>query len=261
MAQYMKSDGDQEMWKRQLSHASTQLPCSPPMSRMVSPESDRDVDEFTEKIIDDFADLKFDLPDGAYYAEPSKGGVVLLPVLCGFFIYGIINSESFLILTGILAIPVLLLGFYFCVVEGCPLDHTWPAEFQEEIQAGPGDCKESHKYSQKQVASWIIDSLYHFCVYVGCFVCLAAVAVLWPWALLLLPPVYLCLLDDSRNEDCEEEDDCLQQKSLKPESSPSDPAVSLSFGVCVYTIVFVLVGVLAIVAILLPAALVFCLKD
>jgi len=204
MAQCMKSDGDEQGWKRQLSAASTTLPSSPPMSRMVSPEGERKVNEFKEEIKGDGLNFEFNaLPDEVYNAAPSKEVLAFLPVLCGLFDYGLLKSMS----------------------------------------------------------ARIISSFYDVCVYMSFLAFIGTVAILMPWALMLLPPIYLCLRDDCRTDDCEEEDN----DSQKPKSEPASSFLTLRLGslvgICFYTIISVFIGVVAILAILLPTALVFCLQD
>mmetsp|Transcript_433 Transcript_433/g.887 ORF Transcript_433/g.887 Transcript_433/m.887 type:complete len:204 (-) Transcript_433:213-824(-) len=203
MAQCMKSDGDEQGWKRQLSAASTTLPSSPPMSRMVSPEVEQKVNESTAEIKDGVESEFSALPDEVYNATPSKEVLAFLPVLCGLFDYGLLKSMS----------------------------------------------------------ARIISSFYDVCVYMSFFVFLGAVAILSPWALMLLPPIYLCLRDDHRTEDCEEEDSDSQKPKDAPASSFLTLGFSSLFGTCIYTIISVFVGGVAILAIILPTALVFCLQD
>mmetsp|Transcript_116744 Transcript_116744/g.190051 ORF Transcript_116744/g.190051 Transcript_116744/m.190051 type:complete len:206 (-) Transcript_116744:205-822(-) len=205
MAQYMKSDGEEQVcWDRQLSAASTTLPSSPPMSRMVSPEGERKVNEFKEEIKGDGLNFEFNaLPDEVYNAAPSKEVLAFLPVLCGLFDYGLLKSMS----------------------------------------------------------ARIISSFYDVCVYMSFLAFIGTVAILMPWALMLLPPIYLCLRDDHRTEDCEEEDSDSQKPKDAPASSFLTLGFSSLFGTCIYTIISVFVGGVAILAIILPTALVFCLQD
>mmetsp|Transcript_115097 Transcript_115097/g.203997 ORF Transcript_115097/g.203997 Transcript_115097/m.203997 type:complete len:367 (-) Transcript_115097:213-1313(-) len=366
MAQYMKSDGEEQVcWDRQLSAASTTLPSSPPMSRMVSPEVEQKVNESTAEIKDGVESEFSALPDEVYNATPSKEVLAFLPVLCGLVIYGLLNSMSARILMEAVALLMLVPALYLCVVNGCSLDHAWPQDseeegnsrlensadesereegvlteetkddyfeccalpdsvmamiflpvtcgifiygvlnsvssgvlaaalaalillpgfclsrvggfcqersgpedFKEEGECRPEDCKEEDNDSQKTCGtaarSWlslIIGSFYDVCVYMSFFVFLGAVAILSPWALMLLPPIYLCLRDDHRTEDCEEEDNDSQKPKDAPASSFLTLGFSSLFGTCIYTIISVFVGGVAILAIILPTALVFCLQD
>jgi len=264
MAQFMISEGIAEPWKRQDSAASTTLPSSPPMSRMVSSESDLDCGDRT-KAEADYVDFEFDgLPDGVYNAPHPKGGMIFLLVSCCNFVYLMFNSASFSTLTGIVAVLLLVPGLYLRLFDGCSLDHSWPEDFEENVKGGKAACPLGCQVGGKAarpLASQIIDSVYGMCIYMSFFILIGAVAILKPGALLLVPPVYICLIDDRRTEDVEEEDDASEKKSRTSAFSHMSFSLGSFLGAFVYTFVFVLLGVVTIVAILLPASLVFSLQD
>eukprot|EP00931_Biecheleriopsis_adriatica_P079375 TRINITY_DN5277_c0_g1_i2.p1 TRINITY_DN5277_c0_g1~~TRINITY_DN5277_c0_g1_i2.p1 ORF type:complete len:283 (+),score=55.50 TRINITY_DN5277_c0_g1_i2:74-922(+) len=195
---------------RQESDASTMLPNSPMLSRRVSPVfSEADRQECEEFELSGLPDEISDTVLATIQAQSSKssfeesssplrtGCKVFLPVMLGILLYAVISFMTFHIFMGMfmggLAALMLLPGVYLWVVDGCR-----PEDFEED------DQKRSSGGLAVVTLSMIglVPLVYGLSSFMSFRILMGGLA-----ALMLLPGVYLWVVDGCRPEDYDEADD------------------------------------------------------
>lgn len=199
--------------ERQISTQSTEAPSSPPtsrpMSRMVTPQSDFTFEKARDTMGGARPDLKCrelatKVPTAAHSSviDGCRRGAALFLLVSwaiGLFFVPFV-SVAFRCFMGALAILMLLPGLYLYIVDGCR----------------PEDYNEEHVSTWK-TAGAILCSFLMLCL--ASFYCVNASTTLCIFmgiaaAMLILPGLYLYVVDGCRPEDYEG-GDCCSQKNLE----------------------------------------------
>jgi uncharacterized membrane protein len=206
--------GDFKLRARQESDASTALPPSPVLSRMVSP-ADSACDAITEKSLAEFELTGFEDEKDEIYTpslsakhEPAwtsqlaknfedspsllqTASLVFLPVMAGVIMYITLISPAFCRIMSAIALLMALPGIYLWVIDG-----SRPEDYEENMQEHTIRHLATSRFLSLGLAAMIIMP-----TSTSVLIIMAAVA-----ALMLLPGIYLWVADGCRPEDYERKD-------------------------------------------------------